>query len=171
MCHILYQMHTLSEHLAKVFLIHQLSMRAALVYLVRLCSWHLVGHLSRQRSLVQVQLLAYSAVGDPLAILSGDFYAGKGVGWARLQCPWAAVDCFNTHTSAAYGNRWQGECRRLPALCCHGVDAKPIKHVPSQKCPVGGSAVHCSTVHPCVPPCMMSRLLLATAVTCVCWST
>ncbi|KAK9793185.1 hypothetical protein WJX73_009213 [Symbiochloris irregularis] len=69
-----------------------------------------------QHPIQTVQLLSFNAVGDPLAILSGDFYAGKGVGWARIKTPsHGEVDCFNTHTSAAYGFNWQ-EAKEVPGV-------------------------------------------------------
>lgn len=49
------------------------------------CVWHSV----------QADFHPYSARGDPAALLQGDFYAGKGVGWASLDAPAGRLSVFN----------------------------------------------------------------------------
>eukprot|EP00798_Chlamydomonas_sp_ICE-L_P032240 gene32239-16805_t len=46
----------------------------------------------------------YSSAGDPAAISCGDFYAGKGFGWVRINTPCGPVDVFNTHLHANYSH-------------------------------------------------------------------
>ncbi|KAL4429990.1 hypothetical protein ABPG77_004360 [Micractinium sp. CCAP 211/92] len=67
--------------------------------------------------IVEVAFHPYSARGDPAALLNGDFYAGKGVGWAALQTPAGLLSVFNTHLSANYGQRWQWGAPGLPPEC------------------------------------------------------
>lgn len=68
--------------------------------------------------MLQVGFHPYSARGDPFRVLNGDYFAGKGVGWAAVKTPAGIVDIFNTHLSANYHHHWSGEasgrggCRR-----------------------------------------------------------
>ncbi|KAL4444071.1 hypothetical protein ABPG75_011808 [Micractinium tetrahymenae] len=64
--------------------------------------------------IAEVAFHPYSARGDPAALLQGDFYAGKGVGWAALAMPAGLLSVFNTHLSANYGQRWQWGAPGLP---------------------------------------------------------
>ncbi|EFN60044.1 hypothetical protein CHLNCDRAFT_133272 [Chlorella variabilis] len=72
--------------------------------------------LSRFR-IAQVAFQPYTARGDPFAVLNGDYFAGKGVGWAALDTPAGTISVFNTHLSANYGQRWQTGARGLPPHC------------------------------------------------------
>ena len=73
------------------------------------------------RVVLQVRFIQFTAAGDPLS-LKGDYFAGKGIGWAQLETPVGIVDTFNTHLSANYKQSWQGELPCLlglvPLLCC-----------------------------------------------------
>ncbi|KAG2429617.1 hypothetical protein HXX76_010849 [Chlamydomonas incerta] len=44
----------------------------------------------------------YMAAGDPASIGCGDYYAAKGVGYARVAAPSGPIDVFNTHLHANY---------------------------------------------------------------------
>ncbi|GAB4818425.1 hypothetical protein N2152v2_005471 [Parachlorella kessleri] len=57
--------------------------------------------------ILEVGFHPYSARGDPVKVFNGDFFAGKGVGWAALATPAGVVDVFNTHLSANYQQQWQ----------------------------------------------------------------
>ncbi|KAK9864124.1 hypothetical protein WJX84_004721 [Apatococcus fuscideae] len=63
--------------------------------------------------LKQVRFVQFTAAGDPVS-LKGDYFAGKGVGWAQLDTPAGIVDTFNTHLSANYKQSW----RDAPELGC-----------------------------------------------------
>ncbi|KAJ9525799.1 hypothetical protein QJQ45_009322 [Haematococcus lacustris] len=47
----------------------------------------------------------YAASGDPAALLCGDFYAAKGVGWVLLSTPGGPMAVFNTHLHANYSHK------------------------------------------------------------------
>lgn len=67
---------------------------------------------------LQVGFVQFTAAGDPLS-LKGDYFAGKGVGWAQHQTPAGLVDTFNTHLSANYKQAWDGRHgSRCPDQSC-----------------------------------------------------
>ncbi|PRW50999.1 neutral sphingomyelinase [Chlorella sorokiniana] len=67
--------------------------------------------------IAEVAFHRYSARGDPAAVLQGDYYVGKGVGWAALQTPAGTLSVFLTHLSANYGQEWQVGAFRLAPDC------------------------------------------------------
>lgn len=52
--------------------------------------------------IVDASFHRYRLSSRPERILEGDFYAGKGIGLARLQTPSGLVDVYNTHVLAQY---------------------------------------------------------------------
>jgi sphingomyelin phosphodiesterase 2 len=50
----------------------------------------------------EVGYLPYRLNGRPQDLMRPDYYAGKGVGWARLRTPAGPVDSYNTHLIAEY---------------------------------------------------------------------
>lgn len=74
----------------------------------------------------QVAFHPYSARGDPAALLNGDFYAGKGVGWAALQTPGGLLFVFNVSAGADASLIW----------CTASAVLLPARHSPSFACHV-----------------------------------
>lgn len=52
--------------------------------------------------ILQTDFWPYVAAGNAIAINHGDFFAGKGIAWARIDSPIGSVDVFNTHLHANY---------------------------------------------------------------------
>ena len=81
------------------------------------CGWQPVQH---SCVMPQVRFIQFTAAGDPVS-LKGDYFAGKGVGWAQLETPAGIVDTFNTHLSANYKQSWRGELQGPPgSFSTHG---------------------------------------------------
>ncbi|KAG2429655.1 hypothetical protein HYH02_013994 [Chlamydomonas schloesseri] len=61
----------------------------------------------------------YMAAGDPASIGCGDYYAAKGVGYARVAAPCGPIDVFNTHLHANYHHTYDKPAGpdAVPAPC------------------------------------------------------
>ncbi|PNW79113.1 hypothetical protein CHLRE_09g401145v5 [Chlamydomonas reinhardtii] len=61
----------------------------------------------------------YMAAGDPASIGCGDYYAAKGVGYARVSAPSGPLDVFNTHLHANYHHTYDKPAgpHDVPAPC------------------------------------------------------
>lgn len=52
--------------------------------------------------IIETAFQAYRLSGRAERVLEGDFYAGKGVGLARIESPDGVIDVYNTHPQAQY---------------------------------------------------------------------
>ncbi len=94
--------------------------------------------------IVDAAFYRYRLSSRPERILEGDFYAGKGIGLARLQTPSGLVDVYNTHVLAQYKPDAQDEypahrasnlyeaarfihagSARNPAVLCGDLNVRP----------------------------------------------
>lgn len=57
----------------------------------------------------EVAFYAYRMRSRPELIMQGDFWAGKGIGLARIQTPSGIVDFYNTHAVAQYAPDYQDD--------------------------------------------------------------
>lgn len=60
----------------------------------------------------EVYFHRYTVAGAWYKIYEGDWWAGKGVGLARIETPQGFVDFYDTHAQAGYGNPWYDVVRK-----------------------------------------------------------
>jgi sphingomyelin phosphodiesterase 2 len=56
--------------------------------------------------IVDAAFKPFSARGDPAAVLQGDFFAGKGVGWAAVAAPQGMLSIFNVRLPWGLHGAW-----------------------------------------------------------------